>query len=133
MNRRLCLFIILVAFLSTGFSACVALRLGQRTDVTVHSVHSLDFSGKATIVGVVVDSDGEFVPGGSVAIFDVDTESLKNEAEVQPDGTYRMVDITPNKYRIRAKADGFTTVQLNDLNLRTNTLVIVDFQLKAKK
>lgn len=129
MNQRFCASIFLIAFLATGFSACAIQRIGERNDNTIHSVHSMNFGGTATIVGVVADSAGQFLAGASVALFDVVTESLKIEAEVQPDGTYKIADISPNKYRLRARAVGFKTVQVNDLNLHTNTLVIIDFHL----
>ena len=127
MIQRACASIILFAFLATGFSACAILPMSQRSDVTVHSVHSMNFGGTSTIVGVVSDSTGEFLAGSSVALIDVATESLKIQAEVQPDGTYEIVNIAPGKYRLRAKATGFKTVEVGDVNLHTNTLVIIDF------
>jgi hypothetical protein len=133
MNQRSCVSLFLIAFFATAFSACAILRSGGRSDITVHSVHSMNFGGTSTIVGVVADSAGQFLAGASVALFDLDTESLKIEAEVQPDGTYKIADIFPNKYRIRAKAVGFKTVEVNDLNLHTNTLVIIDFHLNKNK
>jgi hypothetical protein len=129
MNQRSCASIFLVAFFSIAFSSCAIFRSGGRSDITVHSVHSMNFGGTSTIVGVVADSAGQFLAGASVALFDLDPESLKIEAEVQPDGTYKIEDIFPNKYRIRAKAVGFKTVDVNDLNLHINTLVIIDFHL----
>lgn len=133
MNQRFCTSIFLLVFLGVGFSACAVQRISQRSDVTFHSVHTLDFDGKVTIVGIVADTAGDFFGGASVALFDVDTETLKNEAEVQPDGTYKMTNISPDKYRLQAKAAGFKTVQVNDLKLRANSLVVLDFYLSRNK
>jgi Carboxypeptidase regulatory-like domain len=133
MKRPCYLFLALIAFFSMVFSGCISQKLSERTDISIHSVHSLDFNGKATIVGVVTDVDGEFLPGASVALFDVDTEALKNEAEVQPDGTYKMTDISPDKYRLRAKVAGFKTVPIKDIKIRANTLIVIDFVLDKNK
>ncbi len=133
MKQRSYVSLFLVAIISTVFSACTTLRLSERKDVSVHSVHSLEFNGMATIVGVVSDADGEFLPGASVALFDVVTETLKNEAEVQPDGTYKMTNIYPDKYRLRAKVAGFKTVPVKDIKIQGNTLVVIDFQLDRNK
>ena len=133
MKQQICGSFILIAIVSMLFSACTAQRLSERKDVTIHSVHSFEFNGNATIVGVVSDTDGEFLPGASVALFEVDTEHLRNEAEVQPDGTYKMTNIAPDKYRLRAKMAGFKTVPIKDIKIRSNTLVVIDFQLDNGK
>jgi hypothetical protein len=130
MNQRFCTSILLFALLSTVFSSCITARVVQKSNVTIHSVHSMDFIGKATIAGIVVDSEGQALIGASIALFDLDTESLKVEGAVTPDGTYKITNISPDKYRVRVKADGFKTVQFNELNLRANTLVIIDFHLE---
>jgi hypothetical protein len=90
----------------------------------------MDFTGKATIVGVVFDSEGQALIGASIALFDLDTEALKVEGGVTPDGTYKITNISPDKYRVRVNADGFKTVQFNELKLLANTLVIIDFHLE---
>ena len=130
MNQRFCTSIFLFALLSTVFSACITARIVEKSNVTIHSVHSMDFIGKATIVGVVVDSEGQALIGASIALYDLDTESLKVAGGVTPDGTYKITNISPDKYRVRVKADGFKTVQFNELNLHANTLVIIDFHLE---
>jgi len=129
MNKRFYTPIVFFVLLPMLFSSCITARVISKNDVTIHSVHSMDFIGKATIVGVVVDSDDQPIVGASIALFDLGTESLRVDGGVQSDGTYKITNISPDKYRIRVKADGFKTVQINELNLKANTLAVVDFRL----
>ncbi|MBV9295888.1 MAG: TonB-dependent receptor, partial [Acidobacteriaceae bacterium] len=63
-----------------------------------------------TIQGVVVDPTGAAVPGADVIITNA-VSAYKQAAKSGADGTFRLVNIPPNQYRVEVTAPGFQVYQ----------------------
>ncbi len=69
-----------------------------------------------TIVGVATDSSMSAVPGAVIEITNID-ETVTRSAVTNLQGAYEAVNLKPGKYKIVAKKDGFSMVEISNVNL----------------
>src|SRR5438477_4649294 len=95
-----------------AFALMPALAFGQRTTT-------------GTVTGKVVDSSGAVLPGVTVQL--TSPEALGQFAGVTDgQGVYRVTNLPPASYEIRAELSGFTSV-IRKATVRLNAVTEVDF------
>ncbi len=78
-----------------------------------------------TLTGVVTDPTGAAVPGAAIVIENLGTNATRDTVS-DAQGRYQFVQVTPGAYRIKAKAQGFSDVIVNDVRLLVNTPATVN-------
>ena len=92
------------------------------------SVHAQDLTG--TLYGEVMDESGLLVPGATVT---VSSPQLIQGVEVRvttATGTYRVPNLPPGTYSVKAELPGFQTVTRAAIVLPTGASLAIDFMLK---
>src|SRR5262249_41279430 len=84
---------------------------------------------RAEIEGTVFDPQGAVVPGVDVAVTNADT-NVVNRATTNSAGYYRVVDLVPGKYTARFFMQGFSIVEVRDIEAGAGRLTRVDGQLR---
>jgi hypothetical protein len=84
---------------------------------------------RAVMEGVVSDPQGAVVAGVDVTITDVDT-NVATTTKTNSTGYYRVVDLTPGKYKAHFASPGFTATDITDLDVAAGQVVKLDAQLK---
>ena len=90
-------------------------------------VHAQQF--KATVSGIVTDSQGAVVPGATVTVLNVET-NLPTETVSDSTGVYVARDLVPGRYRITAALPGFKTFVRDGVVLRTAETATVNLKLE---
>jgi hypothetical protein len=70
----------------------------------------------ATLSGVITDQSKSVLPGVSVAAIDVASGRQYN-AVSDTEGSYRLLNVAPGKYKVTAELPGFATVTIADFEL----------------
>jgi hypothetical protein len=110
---RLCLLTCSVLFLfSIGFN---------------HTIYSQDLD-EVTISGRVVDQNGAIVPGAIVTAVLVG-ENIERTATADDEGRYRIIELKPGIYDLRATASTFGTQEKKGLTTISGQNVQLDFTL----
>ncbi|MCU0245134.1 MAG: carboxypeptidase-like regulatory domain-containing protein, partial [Bryobacter sp.] len=78
-----------------------------------------------TLTGVVTDPTGAAIPGAAIVIENLGTNATRDTVS-DAQGRYQFVQVTPGAYRIKAKAQGFSDVIVNDVRLLVNTPATVN-------
>ncbi|MGC4049387.1 MAG: carboxypeptidase-like regulatory domain-containing protein [Paludibaculum sp.] len=88
--------------------------------------------GQATsqVSGVITDSSGAVVPNAVADLENIDT-SAKRSATSDASGSYSFLQVTPGKYRITVKANGFRTATVNGVQLLVNNPATVNVKLEV--
>src|ERR1700686_1867643 len=73
----------------------------------------------SSITGTVTDPTGAVLPAAKITMFNVDT-GAERIAESDRVGTYTIAQLTPGKYRLTAKAAGFSDEIINNIELLVN-------------
>lgn len=73
-------------------------------------------TGKAVIWGTVTDPAGAVIPGASVRLLDAEGDEIKAVLSGY-DSTYRFEGLPAGKYSIASTADGFTSLQIENVEL----------------
>ena len=82
-----------------------------------------------SIVGYVSDSSGAAAPGTVVTVLNQGT-GASVEATVDESGSYTVPNLLAGLYQIRAKKDGFQTVEVKDIQLLSAQTVRQNFTLQ---
>ena len=82
------------------------------------------------VSGVVSDPSGAVIPNASIELENTAT-SLKRTANSDASGAYAFLQVIPGPYRITAKANGFRTVAVNDVQLLVNNPATVNIKLEV--
>lgn len=85
--------------------------------------------GTSTITGRVTDSTGSVVANASVSVVAIDT-NFTFKSSTNEDGLYRVVSLTPGKYRVTVEAPGFKKTT-QTIELRTGDTLAVDAALQV--
>lgn len=85
-------------------------------------------STAASLNGTVTDSSGAVVPQTHIAITNADT-GVKQGTVTTATGTYSVFNISPGRYSVEAKHDGFDTSVKTGLQLQVNQTLGLDFVL----
>ena len=83
-----------------------------------------------TFLGVVKDSSGAVVPGGTVTIQSTETNETRT-AVTDSSGAYRVPALPVGHYTIKVEHDGFKTETQVGLNLEVGQEAVVDFTLQV--
>jgi hypothetical protein len=86
----------------------------------------------ATIVGTVSDEIGDRLAGATIQLFrNAAPNPLKPDTGAAADieSKYRLINILPGMYRIRASMLGCKPQQVPELQVNRNQLLIIDFVL----
>ena len=84
-------------------------------------------SGTGTVIGRVLDSSGGVLPGVAVSL--KSAEALGQFAGATgADGTYRVSNLPPATYEVRAELSGFQTA-INRVTVRIASTITIDFTL----
>ena len=76
------------------------------------STMAQSFNG--AITGVVRDSSGAVVPGATLTLRNVATDTIVGTAVSGADGEYAIRNLAPARYQLVITMDGFQTVVLSD-------------------
>ncbi|HLJ44867.1 MAG TPA: carboxypeptidase-like regulatory domain-containing protein [Bryobacteraceae bacterium] len=80
------------------------------------SIVLLSAQGTTSLSGTVTDPTGAVVPAASITLINTDTDAQR-EAQSDSQGRYAFTQVQPGRYRMMAKASGFTDVTVTDIRL----------------
>lgn len=80
--------------------------------------------------GIVTDPSGAVVPGATVILENVATQATRQTTSDEA-GRYIFPQMPPGNYRVRARAQGFSEVTVNDVRLMVSTPVTINIILKV--
>ena len=86
--------------------------------------------GTSTMTGRVTDASGAAVPTAAITLVQTGTNFTFN-AKTNEEGLYRVLSLSPGKYRITAEAQGFKKTIRDDIELRTGDTLAIDFSLQV--
>src|SRR5579863_10400423 len=81
------------------------------------------------ITGRVTDASGAVIVGAKVTLIETDT-NFETAATTNSDGIYRALSLKPGAYRITVIAPGFKKSISDNVDLRINSTLAVDFSLE---
>lgn len=84
---------------------------------------------RATITGSVTDPNGAFIPGATITVKNVDT-NITTTVKTNDDGAYTISTLMPGKYNVSAAGTGFKTSSRENLEVRVDDRLTVDFKLE---
>ena len=96
----------------------------------VISTHAFAQSGNATFNGTITDSSGAVIPSAQVTVTNIATGVAKTVA-VTSSGLYVVTPLIPGTYNVEAKAQGFKTEMVKEIQLEIDQEARVDLQLQV--
>lgn len=96
--------------------------------LAVVSVHAQFSTG--TILGVVKDTSGAFVPNATVTVINIDTQLTRTQ-KTGEDGAFRFPVLPVGRYTLKAEATGFKTETRQGLMLDVAQDEVVDLTLQV--
>lgn len=84
---------------------------------------------RGTITGSVKDQNGAIVPGASVTIENIATNT-KSNATTNDEGAFIFPLLLPGKYKLTATGNGFKTSVGEAIELKVDDRLTIDFQLE---
>jgi Carboxypeptidase regulatory-like domain len=85
----------------------------------------------SSIVGVVSDSSGAVIPGGTVAISGVELMGVTRTTTTDSGGRYRVIDLRPGTYAVTFTSSGFKTLKRDGIQLTAAFTATVDGALQT--
>jgi hypothetical protein len=82
-----------------------------------------------SVVGVVRDGTGAFIPGATVTIVNKDT-NLTREATTNNEGAYSLINVLPGPYDVKVSLTGFRDVARPNVDVTIGQIARVDFSLE---
>ena len=83
-----------------------------------------------TVVGIVKDATGGFIPGATVTIVNKET-NLTREATTNAEGSYSLINVLPGPYDVKVTLTGFRDVQRPNVPITIGQIARVDFTLEV--
>ena len=83
----------------------------------------------SSLTGTVTDPTGAVVPSVKISIVNVDTNAERT-TESDKIGGYVLAQVSPGKYRLTAKAPGFSDVIINNIDLEVNQPSTVEIKFE---
>lgn len=105
--------------LSAAFALCLFAARGARAQ-------DLD---EVSFAGVVADQNGAVIPGATVTATLASTNYTRTSV-TDAEGRYRLVELPPGAYALRAEAKGFSTDERAGVRTDAGQSVRLDFRLK---
>src|SRR5262245_14303532 len=84
---------------------------------------------RGTILGRITDPAGAVVPGATVEVVNLDTNTTQS-ARSNEDGNYQVPFLLPGNYSVRIEHPGFKSVEQKNVRVPTNAQVTLDFKLE---
>lgn len=113
------------------FSVSFAQKEKQKTfDASeIEIVRTENQSQKIALKGIVTDSLGSLVPGVELKLY---REKAKKPFKTvsDADGNYAFANLSAGSYRLEAKAQGFTTHVVTDLEVKTGEEISINIELQ---
>jgi hypothetical protein len=109
--------------------SCVAM-MGVMALITLPTIHLQAQTVTGTILGNVLDSSGAAVPSANITITNQDT-GVARAAVSTADGVYNVPSLLPGKYAVEARAQGFSPVQVKDVEVTVGSNTRVDVKLQV--
>ncbi len=78
------------------------------------------FGQTSTITGTVLDPQGNAISGASITATNLATGAVRTTTSTK-EGTYQLAQLAPGVYRVRAEAQGFAAVVLEDVQALVST------------
>lgn len=91
------------------------------------NVFGQEFRG--TITGSVTDPNGAAIPGATVVVKNIET-NVANTVRSNNDGSFTVPFLLPGKYSVSATGDGFKTSVRENIELKVDDRLTIDFQLE---
>ena len=88
-------------------------------------------SAQASIAGTVKDTSGAVLPGVTVEVSSPVLIEKIRSAATDASGQYRIVDLRPGTYTVKATLPGFTTVQRDGIELTGSVTLTVPLEMKV--
>ena len=82
-----------------------------------------------SVVGVVKDSTGAFIPGATVTIVNKET-NLTREATTSGEGSYSLINLLPGPYDVKVTLSGFRDVARPNVPITIGQIARIDFTLE---
>jgi hypothetical protein len=108
----------LIFKVSFVLALCVAVNVARAQDLD-----------EVSFAGVVADQNGAVLPGATVTATLISTKSVRS-AVTDAEGRYRLVELRPGAYTLRAEAAGFAGDVRADVRTDAGQSVRLDFKLK---
>ena len=83
-----------------------------------------------TVVGVVRDSSGAFIPGATVTIVNREN-NLTRESTTNAEGAYSIINVLPGPYDVKVTLQGFRDVARNNIDVSIGQIARVDVALEV--
>jgi Carboxypeptidase regulatory-like domain len=91
------------------------------------TVFGQEFRG--TITGTVTDPQGAIIPGASVTVKNQET-NVTNNVTANDEGSFTVPFLTPGKYSVSVTSSGFKTSVRENIELKVDDRLTLDFQLE---
>ncbi len=92
--------------------------------------HAQGVGSSGDIKGTVTDPNGALLPNVAVAVVGTQT-GLRRTAVTSDTGQYRVTNLPPATYDVRAELHGFDTAIRKGVTVTIGETVLADFQLKV--
>jgi hypothetical protein len=114
-------------FIFAALFACIFPAVLSTFAPALSVVHAQDLDD-VTFSGRVVDQNGALIPGATVTAVLIET-GLERTVTTDAAGRYRIIELNPGVYTMRATAAGFATVEKTDLTTIAGQNVQLDLTL----
>ncbi len=84
----------------------------------------------ATLSGIIVDETGAPVPGVDIVVLNIET-SQNRQAVTNADGAFELPLLSPGRYRLTARMDGFAPLDVPEVVLKPHDKVALRLELKV--
>lgn len=84
----------------------------------------------ATLSGVVTDESKAILPGATITAVELST-SRQHTATTDEHGVYRLLHLTPGKYRVHVELVGFAMIQIAEFELLVGQAAVLPFTLRV--
>lgn len=85
--------------------------------------------GFSSLTGTVSDPQGAVVAGAKISLEDP-TRGVSREVTSGADGRYTLAQVPPGKYKVTAKAPGFSDVAISNVTLAVNLAATIDIRFE---
>jgi len=90
---------------------------------------SIAFGQSASLSGTVYDPQGNAIAGATITTTNVATGAARTTSSSR-EGTYQFAQLAPGKYRVRAEAQGFASIALEDVEALVSTPTSLNITFK---
>ncbi|MGH9629891.1 MAG: carboxypeptidase-like regulatory domain-containing protein, partial [Bryobacteraceae bacterium] len=93
------------------------------------AVSSAAAQQRAQLFGAIRDSSGAVIQNAAVSVLEIDT-GIRRSARSNPEGFYAISSLSPGRYKVTVRKDGFRTVARLGVRLEATQTGRLDFLLE---